>query len=320
VRPLSQMTSSQFARHQQQRRRELWKMLGDLPAPRRPKARLLKTVKGKGCTVEHLELDLNGVETVPARLLIPDKRKPKAPGLIYIHAHGGTYGLGKEELFKGREQMQAYAPVCVEKGIVALTIDSWCFSGRKHLANGGRGESDTFKLMLWKGQTLWGMMMFDEVQALNYLVGRPEVDAGRIGTLGLSMGSTKAWWLAALDPRIKLCIALCCLTDFEHLVKEDYLRGHGIYFYTPGLLKHFQTHEITELIVPRAHLNMNGRTDPLTPPKGVERIRDHLMPIYRRFGRARDCAIQIHDCGHLEIPAMRTQSLKWLDCLVDGKL
>ena len=45
------------------------------------------------------------------------------------------------------------------------------------------------------------------------------------------MGSTKAWWLAALDPRVKLCIDLCCLTDYEELIKIDNLKGHGIYYY-----------------------------------------------------------------------------------------
>jgi hypothetical protein len=312
------MSPAEFTRHQEDRRRQLWSLLGDLPAPRKPAAQVLKTEKCDGYTVEHLELDLNGIEAVPARLLIPDKRKPKAPGLIYIHAHGGTYKLGKEELFTGRAVLPAYAPVCAEKGIVALTIDSWCFSGRRHLEDGNRGEHDTFKLMLWSGQTLWGMMMFDELQALNYLVTRPEVDASRIGAFGLSMGSTKAWWLAALDPRVKVCIELCCLTDYEYLINTNNLAGHGMYYFVPSLLKHFQTHEVNELIVPRAHLSLNGRRDDLTPPEGVERIRDYLLPLYRKFGREQDCAINLYDCDHKEIPEMRKLVLEWFDKYLVG--
>jgi hypothetical protein len=30
--------------------------------------------------------------------------------------------------------------------------------------------------MLWKGQVLYGMMMFDEFRAMDYLASRPEVD------------------------------------------------------------------------------------------------------------------------------------------------
>ena len=65
---------------------------------------------------------------------------------------------------------------------------------------------------------MWGMMVYDSIRALDYLETRPDIDAGRIGTLGLSMGSTMAWWLAALDERVKVCVDLCCLTDFEALM------------------------------------------------------------------------------------------------------
>jgi len=203
-----------FAR-QAARREELWTLLGDLPPrDRAVTARLLRSEEHDSYVLEHLELDLNGLETAPALLLLPKLRPSKAPGLLYIHAHGGTYEVGKEELLVGRNVLPTYAPVLAERGIVTLAIDSWCFSGRKHVEDGRQGESDTFKEMLWRGRVLWGMMMYDEVQALSYLAGRSEVDASRLGAFGLSMGSTKAWWLAALDPRVKLCVDLCCLTDY----------------------------------------------------------------------------------------------------------
>jgi hypothetical protein len=157
------------------------------------------------------------------------------------------------------------------------------------------------------------MMMYDEVQAVSYLAGRAEVDPKRIGAFGLSMGSTKAWWLAALDQRVKLCVDLCCLTDYEELIKIDNLKGHGFYYFVPGLLKHFQAHDVNELIVPRPHLSLNGRNDRLTPPAGVERIRDHLLPLYRRYGREQDCRIELFDCGHEETPEMRNLVGEWLD-------
>ena len=167
-----------------------------------------------------------------------------------------------------RKLSSAYAPVCAEKGIVTLAIDSWCFGERKHETEGRTGEEDAFKLMLWRGQVLWGMMMFDEFRALDYLAGRAEVDPQRLGALGMSMGSTKAWWLAALDPRVCLCVDICCLTDYEELIRTHNLKGHGIYYYVPSLLKHFQTSQINELIVPRPRLSVNGRQDGLTPPAG----------------------------------------------------
>ena len=55
----------------------------------------------------------------------------------------------------------------------------------------------------------------------------------RIGTLGMSMGSTMAWWLAALDERVKVTVDICCLTDFHTLVAKKGLAGHGVYYYVP---------------------------------------------------------------------------------------
>jgi hypothetical protein len=42
------------------------------------------------------------------------------------------------------------------------------------------------------------------------------------------------------------------MTDFEELMKINNLKGHGIYYYVPSLLKHFSTAQINELIAPRA--------------------------------------------------------------------
>ncbi len=307
-------SSDEFAAFQEKRRKELWLLLGDLPWNHRPgPAKLVSTEKHGGYTLERLVLDLNGLVPVPALLLIPDKRQERSPGMLYIHWHAGMYGLGKEQLVRGVTQQPAYAPVCAEKGIDTLAIDSWCFGERQHEADGHTGEEDAFKLMLWRGQVLYGMMLFDELRALDYLASRTEVDPERLAVFGMSMGATKAWWLAALDRRVKLCMDVCCLTDYEELIKAKSLKEHGIYYYVPSLLKHFQTAQINELIVPRPHLSVNGRFDALSPPAGVEKIRDHLLPLYRRHGAEQDCRVELFDCKHVEIPEMRTLILEWMD-------
>lgn len=311
---LPDRSAQEFAVYQAKRRKELWGLLGDLPWQHKPgPAKLVKTEKHDGYTLERLVLDLNGVEPVPALLLIPDKIQKPAPGLLFIHWHGGMYDLGKEQLLIGDKAQPAYAPVCVEKGLVTLAIDSWCFGERKHAQAGKVGEEDAFKLMLWRGQVLYGMMMFDEFRALDYLASRPEVDARRLGAFGMSMGSTKAWWLAALDPRVRLCLDVCCLTEFEDLIKINNLKGHGIYYYVPRLLTKFSTAQINELIVPRPRLSVNGREDDLTPPAGVEKVRDYLLPLYRRYGHEADCRIELFDCPHVELPEMRKLILEWMD-------
>jgi hypothetical protein len=57
---------------------------------------------------------------------------------------------------------------------------------------------------------------------------------------------------------------------------------------------------------------VNGRRDPLTPVLGVQKIRDHLLPLYRQHGRELDCRIELFDSAHVELPAMRELILDWM--------
>ena len=65
--------------------------------------------------------------------------------------------------------------------------------------------------------------------------------------------------------------------------------------------------------MPRAHLSVNGRRDDLTPPAGVEQVREKLLQSYRTYGKAEDCKIELFDCAHEELPEMRRTILAWMD-------
>ncbi len=298
------------AEDQEARRRELYGLLGDLPDRQRPiSAEVLSTEDREGYLLEKLVLDLNGSQPVPAYLVRPRSGGPH-PCLLYNHAHGGDYRLGKDELLEGRSIMQqpAYAAALAGRGIAALCIDAWVFGERS-----GRTESETFKRMLWTGQVLWGMMVYDSLRAVDYLCSRPEIDAGRIGTIGMSMGSTMAWWLAALDPRIKVCVDICCLTDYAALIEAGGLDGHGIYYYVPSLLKHFTAAGINSLIAPRPHLGLAGNRDALTPVAGLERIDRELKAVYKKMGRPEGWQLLRFDAGHVETAGMRLAALRFID-------
>jgi len=293
------------------RRRQLYKLLGDLP-DRKRKISVSKIDEEKRASyvLEKLLLDLNGIEPVPAYFVYPRDKKGPFPAILYNHAHGGNYVLGKDELIYGREALQKppYAEVLTQKGYCALCIDAWCFGERR-----GRTESETFKQMLWMGQVLWGMMVYDSLRAIDYLVSRPDVDASRLGTMGISMGSTMAWWVAALDTRIKVCIDICCLTDFQALIESRGLDGHGIYYYVPGLLKHFTTSDINKLIVPRPHLSLAGNFDRLTPPQGLDRIDAELKKAYAKENAEDAWKLVRYNTGHFETAAMRKEILSFLE-------
>lgn len=292
------------------RRSELYSLLGDLPPRHRQiTAKTLSTEQRSGYILEKLVLDLNGLEPVPAYFVKPVNATGKLPTILYHHAHGGNYKLGKDELTEGRTLIQKppYAEALTSMGYAALCADTWVFGERST-----ETEMDTFKEMLWKGRVLWGMMVYDSLRAMDYLAGRPDVDAARIGTLGLSMGSTMAWWLAALDDRVKLCVDICCLTDFDSLIESNNLKGHGIYYYVPSLLKHFTTSQINALIAPRPHLSLAGNLDDLTPVKGLDRVDSELKKVYAQAGHPEAWKLLRWDVDHGETAEMRQAILPFL--------
>lgn len=289
-------------------RKELYALLGDLPPRGRKIGVESKGVDtAKGFHLERLVLDINGLEKAPAYFIKPLGATGKLPTILFHHWHGGEYKLGKDEMLRPKKGIPSWAEAIVKEGYAALCVDTWAFGERAT-----RTELDIFKDFLWHGRVMWGMMVYDSLRAIDYLESRPDVDAKRIGTVGMSMGSTMAWWVAALDERIRVCVDICCLTDFDALLKADNLKGHGVYYYVPGLLKHFTTSQINALIAPRAHLGLAGNLDKLTPPDGLDRIDRELKDVYAKAGHPERWKMFRQDVAHVETPEMRREALTFL--------
>jgi hypothetical protein len=292
------------------RRDELYGLLGRLPPrDRKVSAQLVSTEDRGSYVLEKLVLDLNGEEPAPAYFARPKGKSGLLPTVLFNHSHGGGYTIGKAEFIDGRDYMgkPPYAEFLTSLGYNALCFDAWIFGERS-----GRTELDFFKEKLWQGRVLWGMMVYDALKAVDYLVTRPDVDTARLATVGMSMGSSTAQWAGALDPRLKVVVDICCLTDWHTLVEVGGLKGHGIYYYVPDLLNHFTTAQMNALIAPRAHLSLAGNQDHLTPLAGLEKVDSELKGVYAAAGQPANWKLLRYDVGHLETPAMREQIQAWL--------
>jgi pimeloyl-ACP methyl ester carboxylesterase len=187
-------------------------------------------------------------------------------------------------------------------GYAVLCLDMLGFGERR-----GKAESEIFKEMLWKGQVMWGMMIFDNMRALDYLATRDDVDSSRVATVGMSMGGLMAWWLSALDARVKVCIDITAQVDAETLIANRGLDHHGFYSYVPSLLKYFRTADIQRLIAPRPHLSLVGNVDKLTPFAGLSVIDEELTEEYEQLGVPERWRMVRYDCGHIETAGMRAE-------------
>ncbi len=254
--------------------------------------------------LEDLRIEMHG-EVIPATFLRPETGP--VPALIYCHAHGNRYEMGREELTEGRPALIGpYAPDLQRLGIAALCIEMPAFGTRQH-----PGESARAKAHLWRGTTLFGQMLAELAAGVSFLCDHPVIDAGRIGALGLSMGSTHAFWLAALDERIRAASALCSFADLGRLVESGEQDGHGIYMTVPGLLREWSTGRIAGLAAPRALQICVGMQDWSTPEHAFAPARAELEAAYEAAPEHLSFHVE-EDLGHAESPAMRQAVLSFL--------
>ena len=292
--------------------------LGEMPPRPAPlKISTISVDQRDGYRIEKFEFD-NGVGyRVPGYIAIPGKRSGRLPAILTMHGHGSS----KENMFGYEPTSQNVAELLALKGYVVLGIDSYFNGERKGagpagdlevMARGSDQEMSLFKLNLWLGRTLWGMMLRDEQIALDYLASRPEVDPERIGAQGMSMGSTRAWWLAAIDERIKAVVGVACFTRYEDLIALRALRAHGIYYFTIGILKHFDSEGIMSLLAPRPFLALTGDRDLGSPPAGMRKLEEILSDVYKVHGHPeRFKSIVYPETGHVYTDEMKERMVEW---------
>jgi dienelactone hydrolase/lysophospholipase L1-like esterase len=291
--------------------------LGDLPPrPSPPRCRVVSREQRGGYALERVAIDNGSDGVISALVLVPDALAAPAPAILWLHSstpdktqlvtpgtNGGAEPLGE---------------ALARQGFVVMAPDAYWHGERAGAGPAGgfetrREEQESlFRFHLWFGRTLWGMFVRDDQIALDYLCARPEVDATRIGATGMSMGSTRAWWLAALDERIAATVGVACLTRYQNLIRHGQLRQHGVYYFVNGLLRHFDVEAVLALIAPRPFLALTGELDAGSPADGIRVLEDKVGAVYRALGAGeRFSSVLYPETGHTYTAAMRAAALEW---------
>ncbi|MCE9603517.1 MAG: hypothetical protein K8U03_01290 [Planctomycetia bacterium] len=154
-------------------RKTLLDCLGEMPARPDPSGVKILSVEDRGeFALERFEF-FNGVDmTVPGILAIPKKRSGRVPVVVGMHGHSGS----KDEYLPNLEKELSLGGMLIRRGIAVAAIDGY-FNGER-VKKGPRGtverdaagqELSLFKLHLWQGRSLWGMMLRDEQCLIDYL-------------------------------------------------------------------------------------------------------------------------------------------------------
>lgn len=139
--------------------------------------------------------------------------------------------------------------------------------------------------------SLAGMVVADDLAALDVLAAFDEVDASRLGTLGLSGGGGRAALVAALDDRVEASVVACMMATSASLVPA-YLDTHSWLLHSPGLAAWRDWPDVTAMASGRL-LVQYGERDALFPQGGMRDADARLRAtLDRRYTGS------FHDAGH----------------------
>lgn len=282
---------------------------------------------------------------VPAYVLTPKGLKGKAPAIVALHDHGGFYRWGmeklvampdehpeltgfKQDLYKGK----SIADELVKQGYIVIVIDMFYWGERGYRLPGSpkRGPGETAedvrkvnslhggneqlvaRTIFTSGFTWAGVMFWDDIRTVDYLLTRPEVDPDRIGAVGLSLGSWRAAHLTALDERVKAGVAVCWLSSFKDIQAHHVGSTVGLTKVLPGLYRYLDMPDVISLAAPRPLLCINGLKDDLFPVEtGVKPAYKTLETVYGKLGAKEKFRGHLYDAPHEFNVEMQKEAWDW---------
>jgi len=285
---------------------------------------------------------------VPAYVLIPKNLKGKAPAIVALHDHGGNYMWGKEKIVEThgehsalKEWRKAYGQRAIagelaKQGYVVIVIDMFYWGERRLLlkddaadwrerpasmakeriqefnSRSSQNEQLVGRSIYSAGFTWPGVIAWDDIRTVDYLCTRPEVDASRIGAIGLSVGGLRTCYLTALDERIKAGVVVGWMASFRRQLETHMPHSIGYTKVIPGLYAHMDYPDVAAMSAPRALLAINGSQDGLFHLGGVKECLQKLHAVYEKSGAPEKFRGSLYDAPHEFNQEMQSEAWDWL--------
>lgn len=330
-------------------RKKLLDLLHYSPAACKPEAETVARVDCGDYVRESVRFNTTPDIRVPAYVLVPKATARPLPAIVALHDHGGFYLWGKEKIVQidgehsalGDFRKQYYggksiALELVRQGYLVVVIDMFYWGDRRMLldddpadwrerpasltnerirafnARAGQNEQLVGRTIYSAGFTWPGVMCWDDIRTVDYLLTRPDVDAKRIGCVGLSVGGLRSCHLAALDDRIRAAVVVGWMTSFPWQLKKQIRNTIGFTKVVPGLYQHLDYPDVASLAIPTPMLVINGSKDGLFHPEGVKASFQKLNACYAKARVPDRCRTRLYDTPHEFNTEMQTEAWAWL--------
>jgi dienelactone hydrolase len=162
------------------------------------------------------------IERVPVLTVGPAKKAGKLPVMISLHGTGGN-----------KDGMVSWLEDFAKEGILGVAIDARYHGGR---SGGENGATAYVKAIGRAWKTPVGMpsehpfyydTCWDLWRLIDVLESMPEVDAKRIGMMGVSMGGIETWLAASVDERVVVAVPLIGVQSFRWSLENDKWQGRA---------------------------------------------------------------------------------------------
>lgn len=318
------------------------------PPPAAPAADVIRREDRGDYVQEYLTFQTTPDIRVPAYVLIPKRAGRPAPGIVALHCHGGFYVWGKDKVVESDHEHPALAQFKQElyegksvaselarQGYVVIVIDAFYWGERRMLLDedpasyrdaqqmtkpevadfnrrSQQGEQLVARSLFTAGITWPGVLLWDDLRTVDYLASRPEVDAQRLGCVGLSLGGYRSFVLAALDPRIKVAVDVGWMTSMASQIKRHVVNTIGLTFHIAGLYRYLDLPDLAALIAPRALLVINGSKDSLFAPEGVRAAFEKIGACFQKAGASDHQHCRLYDAPHEFNRQMQQDAFAWI--------
>ena len=281
--------------------------LGGMPDELPLDAEIIEEVQRDGFKRIKIVYNFDKEFRAPAYILVPDKLAGKNAAVVALTGHG--YGVadivGLTENFEEKTGDPGYqknfAVELAKRGFIVAAPELFGFGelmlapNDRHVKNAGNScFMLTTQLLMYK-KTMAAMRVWQAVRMPDYLAGRDDVDAGRIGTMGISGGGLASSFFAAYDKRVKACVVSGYLCTFKESIMGVY---HCVDNFIPGLLNCGEMSDLFGLIAPRPLLIESGISDDIFPIDGVKSSYARLESLYDRLNIKDKIDIDIFEGDH----------------------
>ncbi|NLF01939.1 MAG: prolyl oligopeptidase family serine peptidase [Anaerolineales bacterium] len=127
-------------------------------------------------------------------------------------------------------------------------------------------------------------------RSVDALAARPDIDASRIGMIGLSYGGFHTLFAAALDTRIRVAISSCFFSN-----RRTYAWGDWVW---KDAASHFFDAEVAALVCPRWLYVEVGARDELFDVRLAEPEAEKVRAVFTRLGIPERFVFRQHPGGH----------------------